>query len=254
MTAQTTYETDDGQLAQEHDELTLENNPREPDAELAEPDTDTMAPDAELAMAEPDLAAPEPDLAEPDTHPMAPDAELAMAEPDLRAPEPDLAEPDTDQAEPEDPVSHLAGVAALADQESATSIVSGYPDFTPDGDDGEAEPEMADGSPGSPSLVPVAFTVPESVTEANVAGNTASAVGPWNEIQAMFVDDPRASIDRAAGLVDNRVEVLIQSVRERQRSIQSVWQAEDPGTEELRIALQHYRTFWNSLEDLPPRA
>ena len=67
----------------------------------------------------------------------------------------------------------------------------------------------------------------------------------------MFVDDPRASIERAAGLVDDRVEALIQSVRERQRSMQSAWQADDAGTEELRVALQHYRTFWNSLEESP---
>jgi hypothetical protein len=70
----------------------------------------------------------------------------------------------------------------------------------------------------------------------------------------MFVDDPRASIERAAGLVDDRVEELIKSFRERQHSMQSAWQAGDAGTEELRVALQHYRTFWNSLEDVPAPA
>jgi len=53
--------------------------------------------------------------------------------------------------------------------------------------------------------------------------------------------------------VDDRVEALIQSVRERQRSMQSAWQADDAGTEELRVALQHYRTFWNSLDRSEPR-
>ena len=65
----------------------------------------------------------------------------------------------------------------------------------------------------------------------------------------MFVDDPRASIEQAAGLVDDRVEALIQSLRERQRSMQSARWADDAGTEELRVALQHYRAFWNSLDD-----
>jgi hypothetical protein len=50
----------------------------------------------------------------------------------------------------------------------------------------------------------VDFTVPESVADSRPAVNTASAAGPWNEIQAMFVDDPHASIERAAGLVDDR--------------------------------------------------
>jgi hypothetical protein len=112
-----------------------------------------------------------------------------------------------------------------------------------------AEPAMADSGNG-PSLVSVAFTVPESVPEPHPAGTT-STEGPWNEVQAIFVDDPQASIARAADLVDNRVEALIQSVRERQHSILSAGQAEHAGTEELRVALQHYRSFWHSLEDLP---
>jgi hypothetical protein len=29
----------------------------------------------------------------------------------------------------------------------------------------------------------------------------------------------------------------------------SAWQRGDAGTEELRVALQQYRTFWNRLED-----
>jgi hypothetical protein len=51
----------------------------------------------------------------------------------------------------------------------------------------------------------------------------------------MIVDDPRASIERAAGLVDDRVKSLIESVTERQRSMQSAWQAHDAGTEELPV-------------------
>jgi len=86
------------------------------------------------------------------------------------------------------------------------------------------------------------------VTESRFAVSIASADGPWNEIQAMFVDDPRASIEQAAAVVDDRAEALIQSVAQRQRSLKSAWQADDAGTEELRVALQQYRTFWNSLE------
>jgi hypothetical protein len=33
--------------------------------------------------------------------------------------------------------------------------------------------------------------------------------------------------------------------------MESAWQASHAGTEELRIALQHYRAFWKSLDDLP---
>lgn len=210
-------QADDSQLVPEHDQVVPESN--------------LMEPDADLAVAEADLA-----VAEPDADPMAPDSYLA--------------EPDADRTEHEDPTPHPAAAAAPAGDRSATSISSDNPGFTANGDDGAEEPGMAD-SPGIPSLVSVAFTVPGPVTESHLAGSTASAGGPWKEIQAMFVDDPRASIERAAGLVNDQADALIQSVRERQRSMQSAWQADDAGTEELRVALQHYRTFWNSLEDLP---
>jgi hypothetical protein len=183
------------------------------------------------------------DLAEPDADPMAPDSDLA-----------DLAEPDADPTARQDLMSQPDGAAALTDSQPAPATAPGFPGFTPHGDDGAAEPAMADTSPGSPSLVSAAFTVPETVTDSHPDGDTASAAGPWNEIQAMFVDDPHASIERAAALVHDRVEEHLRSVTEQQHSIQSAWQADDAGTEELRVALQHYRTFWNTLDDLPAPA
>jgi hypothetical protein len=253
MTADTTYQTDDGQLAQEHDQVILENNLIEPDAELAEENANLMSPDAELAEPDADPMAPHAGLAEPNADSIAPDADSIAPDADLAEPDADLAEPDGEHMALEDPTSHPASVTALADQESATSIASRYPGFTSDGDDGAEEPGTADSGSSSPSLVSVDFTVSESVTESHTAGNTAGASGPWNEIQAMFVDDPRASVERAAGLVNDQVEELVQSVREWHRSMQAGWQAEYAGTEELRVALQRYRTFWNSIMDCSPQ-
>jgi hypothetical protein len=65
----------------------------------------------------------------------------------------------------------------------------------------------------------------------------------------MFVDDPRSSLERAAGLVDDSVESIVMSVKEQQHSLLSAWQGDDAGTEELRTTLRQYRAFWNRLED-----
>ncbi len=215
MTTSQIYQADDDQQVPEHDQAVREDNLIEPDADLAGPDADLIAPDAALV--------------EPGQHPMAPDA---------------------DQTANEDPASDPVIAVAPADLESAASTASDYPGFTPEAG-GAEEPGIADGRPGSLSLVAESFTAPESAIDAHPAANTASAAGPWNEIQAMFVDDPHASIERATLLVDDRIEELIHSIRERQHSLQSAWQATNAGTEELRVALQHYRTFWNSLDDLP---
>jgi hypothetical protein len=194
-------------------------------------ETSLIKPDADLAMAEAPLA--EAPLAEPDP-------DLAMAEAPLAEPDPDLAMAEAPLAEPAAPADHASGNAPVSDE----------PAFFPDGDAVEG-PEMADSSPASPALAP-AVMVPESAPESHVAVMTAHVAGPWNEVQAMFVDDPRASIERAAGLVNDQIEVLIESVRERQRSLTSAWQVDDVGTEVLRVALQHYRSFWNSLENRTP--
>jgi hypothetical protein len=191
-------------------------------------ETSLIKPDADLAMAEAPLAEPDPDL------------DLALAEAPLAEPDPDLAMAEAPLAEPAAPADHASGNAPVSDE----------PAFFPDGDAVEG-PEMADSSPASPALAP-AVMVPESAPESHVAVMTAHVAGPWNEVQAMFVDDPRASIERAAGLVNDQIEVLIESVRERQRSLTSAWQVDDVGTEVLRVALQHYRSFWNSLENRTP--
>jgi hypothetical protein len=71
----------------------------------------------------------------------------------------------------------------------------------------------------------------------------------WHEILAMFVDDPRTSVELAAGLVDDSTEALVTSLKGRQQALLSAWQGNDADTEELRTALQQYRAFWNRLAD-----
>jgi hypothetical protein len=88
--------------------------------------------------------------------------------------------------------------------------------------------------------------------ESPAASDSADSGGPagrWPDIQAMFVDDPRASVEQAAGLVDDCVEALVVSVKERQHALLSDWQGTGTDTEQLRTALQRYRAFWSRLED-----
>jgi hypothetical protein len=169
---------------------------------------------------------------------------------DLPGPDADPTAPEADRTRTEEPAPHPVIAVAPAGPESAASTGSDSPGFALKAGGRADEPVAGDDGPGSLSLVSAATEVPESIAESHPAGDTASAVGLWNEVQAMFVDDPHASVDRAAGLVNHQVENLIRSLGARQRSIQSAWQADDAGTEDLRVALQHYRTFWNSLEDL----
>ena len=73
----------------------------------------------------------------------------------------------------------------------------------------------------------------------------------WREIKAMFVDDPSGSVQAASGLVEQAIEGLMASVRERQESLATSWQAGDAaGNEELRNALRGYRLLFDELDQI----
>lgn len=69
----------------------------------------------------------------------------------------------------------------------------------------------------------------------------------------MFVDDPRASVELAAGLADNCAEAFALSIKEWLHSLQSAWQSNDADTAQLRLALQQYRLLCHRLEELSRR-
>ncbi len=70
----------------------------------------------------------------------------------------------------------------------------------------------------------------------------------WNEIQGKFVDDPRSAVQQADALVSDVVEKIIQMFAAEHSSLEGQWkQGNDVSTEDLRQALQHYRSFFNRL-------
>jgi hypothetical protein len=70
----------------------------------------------------------------------------------------------------------------------------------------------------------------------------------WNEIQIRFVDEPRESIANADALVDEVMKELAAAFAEERGRIEGEWSAgSEPSTEELRVALQRYRSFFNRL-------
>ena len=70
----------------------------------------------------------------------------------------------------------------------------------------------------------------------------------WNEIQGRFVDEPRSAVQQADALVSEVVEKITQMFADEHDSLESQWkQGNDVSTEDLRLALQHYRAFFNRL-------
>ena len=128
-------------------------------------------------------------------------------------------------------------------------VVLGSDHPVPDHDQvaaGTATPDRAMPDPVGAGATARTAAAPASASAATTGNPDLSA--RWPEIQAMFVDDPRASVERAAGLVDDSVEALVVSIKEQQHALLSTWQGDNAGTEELRTALQGYRAFWNRVD------
>ena len=72
--------------------------------------------------------------------------------------------------------------------------------------------------------------------------------GEWESVQAAFVDDPRAAVQRANALVSEVVQNLTASFTGAQSHLEQQWsQGEDVSTEDLRQALHRYRSFFERL-------
>src|SRR6266516_2856615 len=69
----------------------------------------------------------------------------------------------------------------------------------------------------------------------------------WQEIQAAFVDDPRDSVTRAAGLAEEVVTTVVAAAQERVSDLRDVWDGNSADTEQLRNALRRYRMLINRL-------
>ena len=70
----------------------------------------------------------------------------------------------------------------------------------------------------------------------------------WNEIQGKFVDEPRPAVQQADALVSEVIEKITQMFANEHSSLESQWnQGNDVSTEDLRQALQRYRSFFNRL-------
>jgi hypothetical protein len=70
----------------------------------------------------------------------------------------------------------------------------------------------------------------------------------WRDVQARFVDDPQEAVQTADGLVAELMQSLASGFSGHKGRLEAQWQSGGtPDTEELRQALQRYRSFFNRL-------
>ena len=70
----------------------------------------------------------------------------------------------------------------------------------------------------------------------------------WTEIQAAFVDEPRRAVEQGDALVADVIKRLASSFADERSKLEGQWgRGEDVSTEDLRVNLQRYRSFFDRL-------
>ncbi len=70
----------------------------------------------------------------------------------------------------------------------------------------------------------------------------------WSNVQAVFVDEPRRSVEEADALVATVMQRLTEGFANERSSLEKQWDnGDNVSTEDLRLALQHYRAFFGRL-------
>jgi hypothetical protein len=70
----------------------------------------------------------------------------------------------------------------------------------------------------------------------------------WTEIQAAFVDEPRRAVEQGDALVADVIKRLASSFADERSKLEGQWgRGDNVSTEDLRVALQRYRAFFDRL-------
>jgi len=70
----------------------------------------------------------------------------------------------------------------------------------------------------------------------------------WSGVQTAFVDEPRSAVEQADSLVASAMKRLAEVFAEERSRLEQQWdRGDNVSTEDLRIALQRYRSFFQRL-------
>ena len=70
----------------------------------------------------------------------------------------------------------------------------------------------------------------------------------WKEVQTAFVDEPRKAVEQADSLVASAMKRLAEVFATERAGLEKQWDRGDSvSTEDLRVALQRYRSFFDRL-------
>src|ERR1035437_5182577 len=138
----------------------------------------------------------------------------------------------------------LAGVGSAT--QATTTDVSGTE--TPAPPEQRLEPQSQAPAPTADQPARPGQTKEESPTPLFAADAAESFRSRWQDIQTSFIDEPTRAVEQADGLVAEIMQQLAKTfAAERAHLEEQGAHGKDISTEDLRMALSHYRSFFDRL-------
>jgi hypothetical protein len=105
----------------------------------------------------------------------------------------------------------------------------------------------ANRTPGGSTLA-MAKTAEEPNLPLFAQNDTQDFHARWEKIQIGFVDEPRKAVERADELVASAIKRLAEVFATERQKLEAEWDKTDNvSTEDLRVALRRYRSFFDRL-------
>ena len=98
---------------------------------------------------------------------------------------------------------------------------------------------------GVPTPAPQDLNTPTPLFSQSDVGDLR---GRWSNVQASFVDEPRRAVEEGDKLVATVMQRLAEGFANERSKLEKQWdRGDNVSTEDLRVALQRYRSFFDRL-------
>ena len=107
---------------------------------------------------------------------------------------------------------------------------------------------IVDGNGGASAGAATALAADEQAAPLFSAEEAKEFRARWDTIQGGFVDEPRRAVEQADSLVAGAMKRLAEMFAEERAKLEGQWDHGDSvSTEDLRLALRRYRSFFGRL-------
>jgi hypothetical protein len=127
-------------------------------------------------------------------------------------------------------------------------IASAQPTEQDERSEGQAKRMESHGVESSPAAQPPRTGDEESPAQLLESGDINTMMQRWQQVQVGFVHEPRQALEDADALVTDLVQRLARMFATEREKLESQWsRGDEVSTEDLRVGLQRYRSFFQRL-------